>query len=100
MNRHYSGALARRMSLVKLKHMQWLQDSESRCKEEKKGAPSCFCTHCLVVRREGEFPEMKSLNVIIVTPYLLIPLPLHFRIFIDWDRSSQTIVLILAHLRG
>ena len=85
---------------MKLKHMQWLQDSESRCKEEKKGAPSCFCTHCLVVRREDEFTEMKSLNVIIVTPYLLIPLPLHFRIFIDWDRSSQTIVLILAHSRG
>lgn len=100
MNRHYPGALARRMSLVKLKHMQWLQASESRGKEEKKGALSCFCTHCVVVRRKDEFTEMKSLNVIIVTPYLLIPLPLHLRIFIDGGRSSQTIVLILAHSGG
>ena len=46
-----------------------------------------------------EFTEMKSLNVIIVTPYLLIPLPPRLRIFIDWGRSSQTIVLFLAHSR-
>ena len=100
MNRHYPGALARRMSPVRLKHMQWLQASESRGKKEKKGALSSFCTHCVVVRRKDEFTEMKSLNVIIVTPYLLIPLPLHLRIFIDGGRSAQTIVLILAHSGG
>ena len=100
MNRHYPGALARRMSPVRLKHMQWLQASESRGKKEKKGALSCFCAHCVVVRRKDEFTEMKSLSVIIVTPYLLIPLPLHLRIFIDGGRSAQTIVLILAHSGG
>lgn len=85
---------------MKLKHMQWLQARQRRCKQEKKGVPSRFCIHCVVVRREDAFTEMKSLNVIMVTPYLLIPLPPRLRTFIDWGRSSQTIVLFLAHSRG
>lgn len=69
--------------------------------EERKKEPSLASVPTTERGGRGEFPEMKSLNVIIVTPYLLIPLPLQFQeFFIDWDRVFKLLSPHSCSIRG